>query len=240
MIFFIFLFLIIFIILVLRICFFFCLPFPKFKLQPSALYTFYGAPGSGKSTLAAYFAKRAQQSGITVYSNLPIVGCLHFEKSDLGSYLMENCLVIWDEVGVDANSRNFKSNFTSDNVKWLKYHRHENAMVMVFSQGFDDMDKIIRTLSTDMFVVRKGFFKTVNYRRISKRPDIDEITHKPDDIYDFVPLSKKRIYCPRVWGMFNSYERLGLPDKVWDRFGMASDTLDLQESVEITENPTSL
>lgn len=209
---------------IIRVCLFFCLPFPRFKLQPSALYTFYGAPGSGKSTLAAYFAKRALQQGITVYSNLPIVGCLHFEKDDLGKYLMENCLVIWDEVGVDANSRNFKANFTKENIKWLKYHRHENAMVMVFSQGFDDMDKIIRTLSTEMYVVRKGLFNTVNYRKIAKRPDIDEITHKPDDIYSFVLLSKKRIYCPRVWGMFDSYHRLGLPSKVWDRFGMSLET----------------
>lgn len=211
-------------IFIIKICLFFCLPFPRFKLQPSALYTFYGAPGSGKSTLAAYFAKRAMQQGITVYSNLPIVGCLHFEKDDLGKFLMENCLVIWDEVGVDANSRNFKANFTKENIKWLKYHRHENAMVMVFSQGFDDMDKIIRTLSTEMYVVRKGLFNTVNYRKIAKRPDIDEITHKPDDIYSFVPLSKKRIYCPRVWGMFDSYHRLDLPSKVWDRFGVSLDS----------------
>ena len=147
-------------ILIFKLCDFFCINFPKFKLNPSALYTFYGAPGSGKSTLAAYFAKRALASGITVYSNLPINGCLHFEKDDLGKYLMENCLVIWDEIGVDANSRNFKSNFTMANIKWLKYHRHENAEVMVFSQGFDDMDKIIRTLSTDMFVVRKGLCVT--------------------------------------------------------------------------------
>lgn len=206
--------------IILRICLFFCIPFPRFKLDPSALWTFYGAPGSGKSTLSAYFAKRAQQAGITVYSNLPINGCLEFSKSDLGSWNIENALLIWDEVGVDANSRNFKSNFTSDNVKWLKYHRHENVMVMVFSQGFDDMDKIIRTLSTEMFVVRKGFFKTVTYRKIAKRPDIDEITHKPDDIYNFVPFSKRRIYSPRIWGMFNSFERLGLPEKEsWYCFG---------------------
>lgn len=204
----------------LRLCAFFCLPVPKFKLKPSALYTFYGAPGSGKSTLAAYFAKRALDSGIVVYSNLPIKGCRRFEKNDLGKYLMENCLVLWDEVGVDANSRNFKSNFSMENVRWLKYHRHENAMVMVFSQGFDDMDKIIRTLSTDMYVVRKGAFHTIKYKMIRKKPDIDEITHKPDDIYDFVPFSTRRIFCPRVWPLFNSFERLGLPDRdEWYTFG---------------------
>lgn len=213
-------------VLFIRICLFFCLPFPRFKLQPSALWTFYGAPGCGKSTLAAYFARRALSSGITVYSNLPIKGCRRFEKNDLGTYLMEDCLIVWDEVGVDANSRNFKSNFSGTNiVKFLKYHRHENAMIMVFSQGFDDMDKIIRTLSTEMFVVRKGIFKTIKYKKIGKKPDIDEITHKPDDIYDFVPLSTKRIFAPRVWDMFNSYERLGLPEREsWYVFGEGLET----------------
>lgn len=223
--------------LVTRLCLFFCLPWPKFKFIPSALWTFYGAPGSGKSTLAAYFAKRALQSGITVYSNLPIVGCREFDKSDLGRYLMEDCLVLWDEVGVDANSRNFKANFTIDQIKWLKYHRHENAMVMVFSQGFDDADKIIRTLSTDLFVVRKGFFRSVNYRRIAKRPDIDEITHKPDDLYNFAPFSKRSIYCPRIWPMFDSFTRLGLPEKEsWNIFGTHFDTLQDEE----TGPPSSL
>ena len=126
----------------------FPLRFPTFRFDPSALYSFYGAPGSGKSTLACFFARKAIASGITVYSNMPIVGCREFTKADLGTWLMEDCLVLWDEVGVDANSRNFKSNFTQDQIKWLKYHRHEHAMVMIFSQGFDDMDKIIRTLSS--------------------------------------------------------------------------------------------
>lgn len=93
---FIFLFLFIFL---LKFCEFLCLPIPKFKFTASGLYTFYGAPGSGKSTLAAYFAKRAQLAGIQVYSNLPIAGCRKFDKSDLGRWNIENCLVIWDEVG---------------------------------------------------------------------------------------------------------------------------------------------
>lgn len=204
--------------LVYRVLSWFPLSFPRFRFDPSALYTFYGSPGCGKSTLACYFARKAISSGIKVYSNMPIKGCYHFDKSDLGSYLMEDCLVLWDEVGVDANSRNFKSNFTIDQIKWLKYHRHENAMVMVFSQGFDDMDKIIRVLSTHAFVVERGFFRTVTFKRIAKKPDIDEITHKPDDIYSFVPFSKKRIFAPVLWKYFDSFSRLGLPKKSWTQF----------------------
>ena len=197
----------------------FPLSFPRFRFDPSALYTFYGAAGSGKSTLAAWFAKKALNAGIPVYSNMPILGCREFAKSDLGTWLMEDCLVLWDEVGVDANSRNFKNNFNQDQIKWLKYHRHERAMVMIFSQGFDDMDKIVRTLSTAAFVVQKGLFNTITYKRIAKKPDIDEITHKPDDIYSFVPFSTKRIYARSAWKLFDSYSRLGLPDKDWHIFG---------------------
>ena len=115
----------IFFILLLKLCEFLSLGIPKFKLEPSALYTFYGAPGSGKTTLLCHFALRALKSGITVYSNVPIKGCIEFDKSDLGRYLMEDCLILWDEVGVDANSRNFKANFNIDQIKFLKYH-HRN------------------------------------------------------------------------------------------------------------------
>lgn len=217
---------IIYVLIVFALCFIgykiislFPLSFPRFVFDPSALYTFYGAPGSGKSTLAAWFAKKALASGITVYSNMPIVGCRQFDKSDLGTWLMEDCLVLWDEIGVDANSRNFKSNFTQQQIKWLKYHRHEHAMVMIFSQGFDDMDKIVRTLSTAAFVVRKGLFHTITYKRIAKRPDIDEITHKPDDIYSFVPFSTRRIYARTAWKYFDSFSRLGLPERSWFTYG---------------------
>lgn len=89
---------IIFFILFKIICVF-PLPFPRFQFNPSALYTFYGAPGSGKSTLACWMARKAISCGVTVYSNMPIDGCREFQKSDLGVWNMENCLVLWDEVG---------------------------------------------------------------------------------------------------------------------------------------------
>lgn len=210
----------------LRVCRCFTLPFPKFRIDNSAIYTFYGAPGSGKTTVLAAYAKLALRSGITVYSNVPIKGCREFDKSDFGIWKMDNCLILWDEIGVDANARNFKMNFTIPQIKFFKYHRHENAMMMVFSQGFDDADKIIRTLSTDLFVVsRHGqlslFRNFIKVRRIKKTPDIDELSHKPDDIYFWQFFGTRRFYAPLVWPIFDSFSRLGLPDKpIWHVFGV--------------------
>ena len=121
----------------------------KARLVPSRMACYYGAPGVGKTTYAAFLADRYIRSGIPVYSNVPIKGCYKIDRDDVGRYLIENCLILWDEVGVDFNSRNFKSNFTKDQIKFWKYHRHERAEVAIFSQGFDDMDnKHISTKST--------------------------------------------------------------------------------------------
>lgn len=206
---------------VMRICRCFTLPFPKFNLDNSAIYTFYGAPGSGKTTVLAAYAKMALRAGITVYSNVPIKGCRVFDKNDVGIWRMEDCLILWDEIGVDANARNYKLNFTIPQIKFFKYHRHENAMMMVFSQGFDDADKIIRTLSTDLFVVSRYsklslFRNFIKVRRMDKKPDLDDLTHKPDDIYFWRFFGTRRFYGPLIWPIFDSWVRLGLPQKpIW-------------------------
>lgn len=184
----------------------------KAKLCKNKMHCYYGAPGVGKSTWASAMADKYIRSGIKVYSNMPIKGCYKVEKDDIGKYLIENCLIIWDEVGVDFQARNFRSNFTPEQIKFWKYHRHEGAEVAIFSQGFDDMDKILRTLCTDMYVIRRSILPyLIVSKPISKSPNIDENTHQPIDYYDFVKFGSSRILAPLSWKMFNSFERLGLP-----------------------------
>lgn len=192
---------------------------PKIKLYSSRCSIYYGAPGSGKTTWAAFLCDRAQKSGYKVFSNVPIKGAYKVDKNDLGIWAINDALLIWDEAGIEFNSRDYKSNFSKSSgsleiLKWFKYHRHENVELAVFSQGFDDMDKKIRDLNTDMFIVRKGLIpNTVIRKRIKKRPDIDELTHTPIDKYYFVKFATNRIWAPAVWKKFNSFEKLGLPDK---------------------------
>ena len=80
--------------------------FPRFRVDPSKLDIFFGSPGSGKTTLAAFFAAKALNCGIPVYSNVPIVGAFVLDKSDIGTWNIEGpALVIFDEGGAEFNSR---------------------------------------------------------------------------------------------------------------------------------------
>lgn len=71
------------------------------KPYDTGIYLYFGLPRSGKSTYAAKLAKKALTAGRAVYSNFPIRGTFQITKDDIGKYLMEDCLIIIDEAGVD-------------------------------------------------------------------------------------------------------------------------------------------
>lgn len=198
---------------------------PKFILHPSNCSIFYGAPGSGKTTMAVYYARKAMLAGIPVYSNVPITGAYILDKSDLGSYQIHDALIIVDEAGVSYNNREFRKNFSGSvsqerALEWWKKHRHEGCEIMVFSQGFDDMDKKIQVLGTHYYIVRQsllGLF--IVTKRIIKSPQIDKLTHQPIDEYSFVPFSTKRVLKRPLWRFFDSFDRMDLPVKVFKKYG---------------------
>ena len=214
---------------------------PKHPLQ---LNVYFGVPGSGKTTYAAYLAKQAQKESIIirlcrrfpnrftswilggnrwkraypVWSNVPIAGTLRLNaREDIGVHMIQNGKMIIDEAGVEFNSRNYKT-FPQTAIKFFKYHRHYGVSVDVFSQSFEDMDVTLRRLAQNFYVVKKSmlpFF--IITKRIHRRAGIDDKTHQLCDAYFFgVPiLDTKRIFCPPLWKMFNSYDFEDLPKKEW-------------------------
>lgn len=200
------------------------LKFPKFHLQPSRLDVVYGGPGSGKSTYACYMARKAIASGVPVFSNVPITGAFILSRSDIGQYSIPSGLVIFDEVGVEYNNRDFKANFSkssggSSALEWWKKHRHEGCQCLILSQGFDDMDKKLQTLGSHYWIVRHSLIPgMITLRQIRKRPMIDEKSHQPIDFYDWQPFSKHRIFMRPLWKFFDSFDRMDLPVKDWLRY----------------------
>lgn len=183
---------------------------------PHILSIYFGVPGSGKTTFAAWLTKRDLRRGGKVWSNVPITGAYKLDpKEDIGQYMICDGRVIIDEAGIEYNNRDFKK-FSEDSLYFYKYHRHYELAVDVFSQGFDDMDKKIRTLAQRLYVVKKSLLPWFVYRRqIRKRVGVNEYTKDIIDEYEFVPFSRRYIFAPLLWKSFNTISRKELIEKDW-------------------------
>lgn len=181
------------------------------------LSVYFGVPGSGKTTFAAWLVKQDLKKKRKVYSNVPITGALKLEPSkDIGKHMICNGRVIIDEAGLEYNSREYKS-FSAQARYFYKYHRHYQCPVDVFSQGYDDMDKTLRTLAQRLYVLKKSFLPWFVIRKtIGKRVGIDENTKQIIDEYYWVPFSKKYIFSPPLWKTFNTISRKEFPEKEWE------------------------
>lgn len=191
------------------------LPKRKYHIE-HILSVYFGVPGSGKTTFAAYLAKKDLKHGGKVWSNVPISGTYQLDpKEDIGNYMICDGRVIIDEAGIEYNNRDFKK-FSEKQLYFYKYHRHYELAVDVFSQGYDDMDKKIRTLAQRLYVVKRSLIPfCVTRRQIAKRVGINEMTKEIIDEYYFVPFSRKWIWCPPLWKMFNTCSREEYPEKEW-------------------------
>ena len=191
--------------------------FPSRK--PYKIQIFFGLPGSGKSTKAASIVAKNELRGRPTFSNVPITGALEFSPhEDLGKFMIRDCDIIIDEAGLEYNNRNFKT-FSQDETYFFKYHRHYKTNIYVFSQSYNDMDKKIRDLATELFVVKKSFIpKFIVCRRIKKRIGVNDMTKDIVDEYYFSNwflslLFDKRIFAPLYYNRFNTYSCKKLPIK---------------------------
>ena len=71
-------------------------------------------------------------------------------------------------------------------------------------------------MSTNIFQIKKGMFNTSRVSLVRRKVDIDENTHKFEDFYYKLPkiiafFSDFRVYRPKYYKMFDSYEAPELP-----------------------------
>lgn len=218
------------------------------KKQRHVLNVYFGVPGSGKTTFAAWLTKECLRESwvvrlckrwpdkklckrilegkrfrraTAVYSNVPITGAFQLDaKEDIGHYMIADAKIIIDEAGIEYNNRNFKA-FPPEAIYFYKYHRHYQTSVDVFSQSYEDMDVTLRRLAQNFYVVRRSLVPfCVTCRLIRRKVGVDDTTHQIADLYSMgLPvLDTRRIFCPPLWRMFNSYSRKELPGKAWAKW----------------------
>lgn len=208
--------------------------FFKFKRNCS-FDTYFGVPGSGKTTIAAWLAKNRLKKGRNVYSNVSILGAYEIDKSDIGKYKIENGLLLLDECGSEYNSRNFKA-MPQEQIEWFKKHRQYQVDVVCFSQFWNDIDVILRNLSTNLYLIKPSlipFF--IKRKRIGKRISVDKETKQIIDEYYFVPFSGFYFFAPGVWKMFKTHDIKEYPNKDFKIYSK-EEIMNYQENVEASES----
>ena len=120
---------------------------------------YFGLPGCGKTTTLAMLAYKGVRSGRYehIYSNvhLEMPGVTYIPFSALGQWELRDCLILIDEAMVYCGDRDYKS-FDKSRLEFFVMHRHHYCDIVLFSQEADGVDKKIRSISADMYYVKKG------------------------------------------------------------------------------------
>lgn len=162
---------------VLKISFFILVPIGLFLfltrkyVNPYKLIFLFGKKGSGKSTLLQKLTYRYLKRNWTVYSTEPSCDSRvkFLDPTQIFDYAFpqKSCILI-DEVSLIWDNRDFKK-MDKRIVEWFRYQRHHKCRVYFFSQTFD-IDKKLRDLCDDMYLVDKKFRVFVVASHIVRKP----------------------------------------------------------------------
>lgn len=192
---------------------------------------YFGLPGSGKTTFLTRIAQKelrriakGKSKYERVYTNFYCQGCYKIDFKNLGVYKLENALVLLDEITLDADSRDFKT-FQHHTKEFFLLHRHYNCDVIYFTQQWNNVDKKIRDVTSDLFYVTKAFANVKGLifrpfqcfsvaRRVFRTLEINEYTKEIVNGYRFPTMferffgsCKQFCYRPSWYRFFDSWEK---------------------------------
>lgn len=128
---------------------------------------YFGVPRVGKNTLATKFARQGLKRrvgflGLTgakryshVYTDFPCEGAEQIDFSKLGQYKFYNSLIIFGEMALEADNREFKK-FSSNVRDFLVLHAHLHNDIIYLTQDYSNVDKKIRMLTEELWYLQKS------------------------------------------------------------------------------------
>lgn len=187
-----------------------------------AVSRYFGLPGCGKTTTFTWLALDGVSSMNYdhVYGNvhLTVPGYTYIPFDVLGTYRLDHCLILIDEAMVECGDRDHQ-NFSKEKLQYFVMHRHYHCDIVLFSQEPDGVDKKIRSITDNMFYVRKGIFTGYWFSTIIKIPygivwptensngeNLGKIVMGYKKPPLFASLFAKRLYRPKYYPYFNSWE----------------------------------
>lgn len=145
---------------------------------------FFGSPGCGKTTLCCKFLKKNQKKYKHCFGAFDhsVPGAAVCDFIGLGDWTFPECSYVNDdESGINFNSRGTLK-LPKHMIQYLKLHRHYGVDFDFFSQSWDDIDIVLRRLTSQYwYLYRIGPWTLC--RRVYKRVTIDKNTEQIIDGY---------------------------------------------------------
>lgn len=183
------------------------------------LICYFGKKGCGKTSfIACDSIKRYKEGWSRCYSTCDIKGCYTIDLDDIGNFKpLEHSVIYIDEIGLIMNNRDFKS-FKKEWLYFFKMQRHYKCKVICFSQVYDDMDKVVRNMFDELWIITNFARVFSLQRRVKKKITISNFEDnngnsnggKIVDIYKYGGLPKL-IFLPRYFSFFDSFEKVDKP-----------------------------
>lgn len=186
---------------------------------------FFGKPGEGKTTLLAKIAKDSVGKYPNIYTNvhLAIPGVTYVDDDCIGKYELRDCLILIDEASLFADNRDFKNfNKNGTRLEYFLTHRHHCATILLFTQGYNAVDKKLRDITVNLYRIYKPFLTGhwfTKYYPIAYDIYIPQTGEQLGKIIEgyakpsflFRLFTTKRIYRPKYYQYFDSWEITELP-----------------------------
>lgn len=182
---------------------------------------YFGVPGVGKSTiLVREYLKNRKYYKFIYTINIQIANVPMIDKSDLEKYKFKNALILWDEITMDADNREYKS-FSKDLRDFFILHRHLGCDIIYATQNFENVDKKVRDLTSELWYMSKSvipfFNKFTTAKRIYRTININELSSELTLGYRFCNFLEsifvsncKIVFRPRYYKYFDTHDELSL------------------------------
>ena len=185
---------------------------------------YFGTPGCGKSTTLVREYRKNRKKYKHIYTiNIDIKGCKRINKEDLEKYKFNNSLILWDEITMDADNREYK-NFSKPLRDFFLLHRHLGCDIIYATQNFENVDKKVRDLTSELWYMSKSviplFSGFTSTKRIYRAININEYNSELTLGYRFCNFIEglfvsnfKLIWRRLYYKYFDSWDELTLQDR---------------------------
>ena len=186
---------------------------------------YFGVPGCGKTTFATKIALKAykNKSYKHIYTNFYTSFTERISWVDLASFKYEDSLLIFDELTLDCDARDYKS-MNKSIIEFLILHRHLGCDIIYFTQDFSRVDKTVRNLTFDLWYLQKSIvpgLSNFSYaKRIFRNVNINEYTSELTMGYRFAGFLErlfggvfKYCYRPFMYKYFDSFDEMQLAER---------------------------